>query len=801
MLPKVENTRIVGASRKGVWMIRSLVGCLAILFAVQAGQAEVTPEDVRDTIAAGVRYLKSQQLKDRGSWPDRVGYPGGVTALCTLALLECGEPLNSPAMDKALSYLRQLGEPQAVYTTSLQTMVFCAADPKKDMLLIQRNADWLARAQIMEGERAGAWTYFSVAGQQARGDNSNSQFALLGLHEAEQLGVKVDEATWQRALDYWLSCQRADGSWSYYKPMKEQPEAPPTGSMTCAGIGALVISQGRLSEGDARVVDGTIRCCCEQQDDDELQRALDWLGAKFTVNANPTPAGFGGLNLGRSGLYYYLYGVERVGRLTGRRFLAKHDWYREGAEMLVQQQDKLSGFWRGDGSGEDNELIATSFALLFLAKGRRPVAIAKLQHGYSHDWDPHRSGVHNLIRHVEPLWRQKLTWQTIDARAASVEDMLETPVLLVSGREALELTAEQKQNLKQYVSQGGFIFAEACCGGEGFDKAFRQLMKELFPDSAFRLLPPEHAIWFAQERVAPEHMRPLYGIDACCRTSVVYSPKDLSCLWELSRGERETGYPQAVKDEIKAGLAIGANVLAYATNRQLKDKLERPRITTHGDPNEHLTRGVLVIPKLLHGGGSDEAANALPRLLDVLRSEVGLRVGTEPLLLSPDDPQLLDHAVAFIHGRRDFRFSDQQRKALAAYLRRGGFLFGDAICANPQFAAALRREIKAAVPEAEFVRMPENHPIFSQQFQGYDLSRVTLRDPQIRAAGDPLTTRQVQISPLLEAVELAGRVAVVFSPYDISCAMENAASLDCKGYIPKDAARLVVNIVMFAMQQ
>ncbi len=786
-------------------MIRVPICCLAIVVlgcvSSPGLRAEVTPDDVRDAIAAGVRYLKSQQGKERGNWPDRVGYAGGVTALCTLALLECGEPLNSPALDKALAYLRQLGDPQAVYVTSLQTMVFCAAEPKKDLLLIQRNADWLARAQITAGERAGAWTYFAVADAQARGDNSNSQFALLGLHEAEQVGVRVDDTVWQLALDYWLSCQRADGAWSYYKARTGEPEAAPTGSMTCAGIGALVISQGRLSEGDARVVEGAIRCCCEQTDNAELQRALEWLGAKFTVNANPSPAGFGGVNLGRSGLFYYLYGVERVGRLTGRRFLGKHDWYRQGAEMLVQQQDKLSGFWRGDGSGEDNPLVATSFALLFLAKGRRPVAISKLQHGYTTDWDLHRGGVHNLIRHVEPLWRQKLTWQTIDARAASVEDLLESPVLFLSGREALDLTPEQKQNLKQYVSQGGFIFAEACCGGEPFDQAFRQLMKELFPDSTLRLLPPEHVIWFAQERVAPEHMRPLYGIDACCRTSVVYCPKDLSCLWELSRGERETGYPQAVRDEIRAGLAIGANVLAYATNRQLKDKLERPRITTHGDPNENLSRGVLAIPKLVHGGGSDEAANALPRLLGVLRTEVGLRVSTDPLLVSPDDPQLLDQPLAFIHGRRDFRFSDKQRKALATYLRRGGFLFGDAICANAQFAAALRREIKAALPEAEFVRLPENHPLFSTQFRGYDVSTVTLRDPQVRVANDPLNARQMRIKPLLEGVELDGRLVVVFSPYDISCAMENAASLDCKGYLPADAARLVVNIVMYALQQ
>ena len=40
--------------------------------------------------------------------------------------------------------------------------------------------------------------------------------------------------------------------------------------------------------------------------------------------------------------------------------------------------------------------IATSFALLFLAKGRRPILMAKLQHGPGNDWNHHRSDVANL---------------------------------------------------------------------------------------------------------------------------------------------------------------------------------------------------------------------------------------------------------------------------------------------------------------------------------------------------------------------------------------------------------------------
>ena len=774
---------------------------IVVLFALaQPLWADITPEDVRDAINRGTRYLKTQQMKERGNWPPRAGFPGGMTALCTLALLESGEPVDSPAVQKALSYLRSLREPRTTYSTALQIMVYCAAEPKKDMLLIRDHAQWLEQAQIMSGGRAGAWTYYAQSGPNTRGDNSNSQIALLGLNEAEQVGVEIDEVTWQRALDYWLSCQRQDGSWTYYKPLEGEPQSDSSGSMTCAGIGSLVITSGRLSDGDARVVDGRVQCCSQQDDYEALERAFQWLGARFSVHVTPGPSSIAGLNLRRSGLFYYMYGVERIGRLTGRRFIGRHDWYREGAQMLVEQQDKLSGFWKGKGHGEDNQLIATSFALLFLAKGRRPVVMAKLKHGYSDDWDLHRSGVHNLTQYVERRWNQKLTWQTIDAKVATLEDLLETPVLLISGREALDLTAEQKQNLKNYVNQGGFILAEACCDGKEFDQSFRQLMKELFPDSSLRLLPAEHAIWYAEQKVAANQLRPLYGIDACCRTSVVYCPKDLTCLWELSRGDRDAGYPQAVQEEIEACRAIGANVLAYATNRILKDKLDRPRVET-GESSEELTRGTFMIPKIRHGGGSNDAKNSLPNLLRVIQSEANLPVSTEQLLIAPDDPQLLDHPFAFIHGRRDFRFSQRERSALATYLRRGGFLFGDSICASSQFAAAFRREIKAALPEARFVRIPEDHPIFSQELRGYDLAQVTLRDPQLRTEGDPLKSKLVRIKPLLEGVEIDDRLVIVFSPYDISCALENHASLECKGYIKADAARIGVNIVLYALQQ
>ena len=766
----------------------------AISLVVRPARAEVTAPKVRNSIDMGVAYLKKQQGKTNGNWPAHQGQPGGLTALCTLALLNSGLPPEDPAIQRALAYLRKLGNPEMTYATSLQTMVFCMAEPEKDRLLVRRNAKWLEGSQITAAERKGSWGYSS---NQGKGDNSNTQFAILALHEAERVGVDVSDQTWRLALNYWLGCQKPDGSWGYFKGY------PSSGSMTCAGISSVVIASGQLGRESARVENGTVLCCGGQPEESDVQRALIWLGKKYSVSSNPSA--LSGRDGGVSGtwLLYYLYGVERVGRLTGRRFIGRHDWYREGAEMLVSKQDDLSGYWRGVGHGENNPLVATSLALLFLSKGRRPVVISKLKHGSDDDWDHHPLGIQQLTRHTERAWQRELTWQTVDIEAATVEDLLQTPVLFISGKRMLEMTAEQREVIRQYVQQGGFIFAEACdghgCSGKAFDRAFRQMMADLFPQSPLRLLPPDHAIWYAQKKVDPRHLRPLYGMDACCRTSVVYCPETLSCFWELGAPRRLRGYPEPVRKQVEACLNIGTNVLAYATNRQLKDKLDRPAVAYNEGLEDSAARGMLYVPKLTHAGGSDDAPNALVNLLNIFGRQSKSRVAMRRILLSPDDPKLFEHPIVFMHGRRDFRFSPSQRRALAEFIERGGFVFADAICASPEFTRAFRREWAAILDDGKLARIPPDDPLFSRAFRGYEITSVTVRDPKLRGGDAPLDARLVRTTPLLEGIQKDGRYAVIFSPYDLSCALENQSSLECKGYIQQDAARLGVNILLYAL--
>ena len=54
-----------------------------------------------DAIDRGIAYLKREQ-SPRGNWGEMAGYTGGVTALCTLALLNAGVPADDPTIVKAL---------------------------------------------------------------------------------------------------------------------------------------------------------------------------------------------------------------------------------------------------------------------------------------------------------------------------------------------------------------------------------------------------------------------------------------------------------------------------------------------------------------------------------------------------------------------------------------------------------------------------------------------------------------------------------------------------------------------------
>ncbi len=112
-----------------------LVAFFALTIAPRDGHcADITTQQLKTSLDLGVRFLRSQQRAD-GTWPDLPMYGGGLTPLCTLALLNAGGTPDDETIARSLAYLRK-AKFEATYATSLQTMVFCTADPQRDMHLI-----------------------------------------------------------------------------------------------------------------------------------------------------------------------------------------------------------------------------------------------------------------------------------------------------------------------------------------------------------------------------------------------------------------------------------------------------------------------------------------------------------------------------------------------------------------------------------------------------------------------------------------------------------------------------------------
>ena len=581
-----------------------------------------------------------------------------------------------------------------------------------------------------------------------------------------------------------------------------------------------------LHEPDAKVIGEQIDGCYQAslEDQQNIDRGVKWLANHFSVKTNP-PVMQTDSPLWH---YYYLYGLERAGRLTARRKFGPYDWYREGAKYLVQAIGPVvsRNSWKGAMTAENNEDVATSLALLFLSKGRWPVLMAKAEYRSPSpsraglprkdiDWNRHRRDVNNLTIYVESKWQKELTWQTIDLDEASVDDLLQVPVLFFSGGgnplpESVEKRQRLAANLRAYVDRGGFIFADGEGCSSDFDKGFRDLMALVFekPEYRFKPLDASHPIWIAEQKIPPDQVRLLLGIDYGCRTSVVYAPSDppgdpkpsLATLWELSRGGMRENYSAAVKEKIEGGLAIGINVLAYATNRDLKPKEYFSAKMIDLGPKDPIERGKFAVAKLEHPGGCDAAPRALANLMEQAGHDLKIRVETNPKLINMQDPALL-RLRGRLHARPQRLPPDRRRTA------------GVADVCRAERAVVCRRDLRQrglcrVVP-------PRDGPDLPQEPAGGDLAPRSAVDRQVRLqsrhrhAPRPLAGpagRAAEIGPAPRSAGVEGHslrrpLGGDFLGVRSELRLEKHDSMECRGYSREDAARIGLNILSYGIQQ
>jgi hypothetical protein len=211
--------------------------------------------------------------------------------------------------------------------------------------------------QMMIGAKANGW----AMGQQIE-DNSNTQFAILGLWAARKHGVPLALTLVRLDLRF-RNSQLPDGAWAYHLPGFVGPDPKKTAkhqmgtpSMTCVGLIGLGVGHGVFQ--DAAVAAKKNPAPANYLFDPAIQKGLSALSRGVDPRINFEGA--------RVNLYFF-WSLERTMVMFHLPTLGGVDWHTWGTDVLLPRQTPR-GSWSEGGYPGSSEPIDTSMAMLFLSR-------------------------------------------------------------------------------------------------------------------------------------------------------------------------------------------------------------------------------------------------------------------------------------------------------------------------------------------------------------------------------------------------------------------------------------------------
>jgi hypothetical protein len=358
------------------------VAALLLLAQAKDEAPKIDEIKVSEAIRRGIDWLKPRGVGDGRESPHE---------LVLLTMIHGGLKKSDPRFKELFEQMLAL-EPEFTYRTALRAMVLEDVQRVKHQAEIHKCAQFLVDNQAPNGQ----WSYGTkttytqvvptpkdpvasggpkvvgfgdpepgvkpkvlqkVPVKKGRdigggGDNSNSQYAALGLRACHDAGIVLPVEVVKLAQKWWREQQAEpdakDGGyggagWGY-----GGKDAKVWGSMTVGATGSLAICDYILGE--------------NWKADKACRMGAEWIGFNFKVEDNPKHDNPGAWH------YYYLYGLERAGVLYDSPKFGKWDWYAYGAKYLLEQQ-KPEGHW--------GDLNNTCFAILFLKRATRPLVASE----------------------------------------------------------------------------------------------------------------------------------------------------------------------------------------------------------------------------------------------------------------------------------------------------------------------------------------------------------------------------------------------------------------------------------------
>ena len=393
-------------------------------------------ENIDRAIDRGVRWLKTAISKQQIP-----KHQYGQASLETFALVVAGVPLDDRLVRSNYDLLaKRMRKSQHTYSLGCYIFALDAAigQLERDYLLLNpENADKLREGKKRLGGRfrrelesatrqliftqnaQGAWRYFKTPDF----DNSNTQFAVLGLGVGAKRGVPVPIAVWRGIADHFVGGQQQKGPVTSQRitllPESERETVRIAGNSRNRAKKKSSSRSGSRRGRDDKRGGGT---AVDEPDASDPRPAPDenpvvgleevpvhrrgWdYENKGGATWNMTCAGLSSLLIAREHLrgeqddaaadklnkairdgygwlledwkatesFYGMYSLEKVGDLGGVRLFGDRDWYQQLSAHLVGSQQE-DGSWKGTGQHQEDDRIATALALLILRRATTLIA-------------------------------------------------------------------------------------------------------------------------------------------------------------------------------------------------------------------------------------------------------------------------------------------------------------------------------------------------------------------------------------------------------------------------------------------
>ena len=722
-------TTRLGLTMLPIWL-------LAVLLTMSHSASAVTDEEVGDAIDRIQQWFYSEQDATTGEWASDRDLTGnhvhGEHVLVTYAMLASGESAQDPRMAKALRFLRGQ-ELQGTYARGISAHVW-AQLPDAYLPNLGDDAQWLLKAQ-----KDSLWDYGPV--RRNRIDHSTTQYGILGLWEFSKRGGKTPKKVWEDAVKHFLSVQRSDGAWTY----SLAADSKPRGSMTAAGLTVLYVALQELYR-NADTPPAPIMA--------SIDRGVGWLDQHFSGTANP----------GGSHFYYYLYGIERVGLASGIKTLNGQDWFEAGAETILRNE-------RGRGAIGTN-YVRTAFALGFLARGRVPIWITKLEIPGTR-WNNRPNDIYFLTRYLSDLREAEINWQRMSIDEDPV-GWADAPVAYVSSDERLELSGEQVDNLRSYLNLGGLLMVNS--ESRATSGSMQKLVDMLYPGARLEPLPEDHLLYSMITPVSPRGRRLLQGYHNGVRDVIVMSTRDMGL--RLQSDTSPSG------DDL---WKIMTNLYVMATDRgQLPNRL----VKTLPERTDRSITGEIEVARARYDGRWDVERDSWHPLAVTLFNRTGLEL--KPADVPLESLSATSASLVHLVGVDGIELSELQKKSIKQYVEEGGTLLVETIGGRGDFSVKVEEQLRGlfdqpATPVAVY------DPLLSGQGtpDAFNIPRVVYRSYSV-------VRMSARNAPRLAAINVNGRAGIIFSHEDLSMGALGIRHWGINGYSTESARELLTNIVLSA---